>query len=98
MTPQQQNQRQNGVALITAMLVVAMATLIAANLVWDQHLQMRRTESMLAQEQARQYALAAESIGIEILLDDRGDWTRLKDHRGEIRQVGNEATVARGVL
>ncbi|MDG1463323.1 MAG: type II secretion system protein GspK [Gammaproteobacteria bacterium] len=75
MTPQQQNQRQNGVALITAMLVVAMATLIAANLVWDQHLQMRRTESMLAQEQARQYALAAESIGIEILLDDRGDLT-----------------------
>ncbi len=66
-------KRQSGVALITAMLVVAMATLIAADLVWDQYLQMRRTESMLAQEQARQYALAAESIGIEILLEDRGD-------------------------
>lgn len=66
-------KRQNGVALITAMLVVAMATIIAANLVWDQYLQMRRTESMLAQEQARQYALAAESIGVEILLEDRGD-------------------------
>jgi general secretion pathway protein K len=73
MRAQLQRQQQRGVALITAMLVVAMATIIAADLVWDQYLQMRRTESMLVQEQARQYALGAENFGIEILLKDRGD-------------------------
>ena len=60
------HSKEKGIALITAMLVVAMAGLIATDLVWEQHLQIRRTESMLAQEQARMYALAAETIGIEV--------------------------------
>ena len=42
------HSKEKGIALITAMLVVAMAGLIATDLVWEQHLQIRRTESMLA--------------------------------------------------
>jgi len=64
-------RKQRGVALITAILIVTLATLIASNMVWDQYLQMRRTESMLVQEQARAYALGAESIAISIMIDDR---------------------------
>jgi len=64
-------KQQRGVALITAMLAVALAALIAADLVWEQHLQLRRTSGLLAQEQGRMYALGAESWAIEILLDDR---------------------------
>jgi general secretion pathway protein K len=64
-------RKQQGVALITAILIVTIATLIATNMVWDQYLQMRRTESMLAQEQALLYALGAESIAINLLIEDR---------------------------
>jgi general secretion pathway protein K len=64
-------QRQRGVALITAILVVALATLLAADMIWNQYLQMRRTESMLAMEQGRMYALGAESWAMDIMLEDR---------------------------
>lgn len=64
-------EKQSGVALITALLVVAVATLIAADLVWERHLQTRRTAAMLANDQGRLYALGAESWAIDILLGDR---------------------------
>ncbi|HJP03801.1 MAG: hypothetical protein CL799_09425 [Chromatiales bacterium] len=63
-------QRQSGVALVTAILLVALATAIAAKLSWDSRVSMRRTETLLAQEQARLFALGAEAVAIEVLLDD----------------------------
>ena len=74
--------KNSGVALITAMLITAMATLIAANLAWDNALDVRRTMVLLARDQAIQIALGAESWVIGILHQDLEDSET--DHLGEI--------------
>ena len=51
--------RQTGVALVTAILLVAIATLLAARIAWDNQLNMRRTTTAINLEQARQLALRA---------------------------------------
>ena len=62
--------RERGVAIITTMLVVALATALAADLVWELHLDIRRTESELLRNQAKQFALGAEILAIEALVAD----------------------------
>lgn len=74
--------RNRGVALITAMLITALASLVAANLAWDNALDVRRTMVLLNNEQAVQVALGAESWVIGILQQDRQDSET--DHLGEI--------------
>jgi len=66
--------RQQGVALITAILLVAIATLIAAKLSWDNQVSIRRTETTLMQEQARLFALGGEAVAIEYLRDDTDNY------------------------
>ena len=74
--------RNRGVALITAMLITALASLVAANLAWDNALDVRRTMVLLNHEQAMQVALGAESWVIGILHQDLQDSET--DHLGEI--------------
>jgi general secretion pathway protein K len=74
--------RNRGVALITAMLISAIATMVAANLAWDNALDVRRTMVLLARDQAVQVALGAESWAISILHQDMQD--SQSDHLGEI--------------
>jgi general secretion pathway protein K len=74
--------RERGVALITAMLITAMATMIATNLAWDNALDVRRTTVLLARDQAVQIALGAESWVISILHQDLEDSET--DHLAEI--------------
>lgn len=74
--------RNRGVALITAMLISALATIIAANLAWDNALDVRRTMVLLARDQAQQVSLGAESWIISILHQDLEDSET--DHLGEI--------------
>jgi general secretion pathway protein K len=62
--------QQQGVALITAIMLVAIATLIAAKLSWDNQISIRRTETTLMQEQARMFAFGAEGVAIDILRQD----------------------------
>ena len=71
-----------GVALITAMLIAALATIVAANLAWDNALDVRRTMVLLNRDQAMQVALGAESWIINILHQDLED--SQTDHLGEI--------------
>ena len=71
-----------GVALITAMLITALASIAAANLVWDNALDVRRTMVMLNRDQAVQVALGAESWIMDILRQDLQDGPT--DHLGEI--------------
>lgn len=52
--------RQRGIAALTAILVVAIATVLAVNLLWQTSVEMRRTENLLLQDQARQYDLGGE--------------------------------------
>ena len=69
-------------ALITAMLITALASLVAANLAWDNALDVRRTMVLLNNDQAVQVALGAESWVIGILQQDLQDSET--DHLGEI--------------
>jgi len=62
-----------GVALITAMLVTAIAASLAATLAWENALDVRRTTIMLYHEQGMQVALGAESWIKNLLRDDAAD-------------------------
>lgn len=63
--------RQRGVALITALLVVSLATVAAVAMVTRLQVDMRRTGNLLNGEQAYAYAVAAESWAYVILRRDR---------------------------
>ncbi len=58
---QQSAGRQRGVALVTALLVVSLATVAAVAMATRQQVDVRRTGNLVHGEQAYAYALAAES-------------------------------------
>lgn len=62
--------RQTGVALITALLVVALATVAAVSMATRQQLDVRRTANILDGDQAYSYALAVEAWGQVVLARD----------------------------
>lgn len=62
--------RQRGVALITALAVVALATAIASDLIWRTFLDQRRTEAVLHGAQSRQYLRGVEDWVGHILRRD----------------------------
>jgi general secretion pathway protein K len=82
-----QLRKQSGVALITAILMVALATLIATKLSWDSQVSIRRTEMTLAQEQARMFALGAEAAAIDLIRQDDDAEVDLQSHFDEINQA-----------
>lgn len=73
--------RQKGVAIITALLIVAIATTVSITISTRLQLDVRRTGNMIAGDQAYLYTLAAESWSQRILRDDRQD--NETDHLGE---------------
>ncbi|MDJ0700532.1 MAG: type II secretion system minor pseudopilin GspK [Woeseiaceae bacterium] len=75
-------RRHRGVALITAILVTALAGSVAASLAWDNALDVRRTMVQLHRDQAIQVALGAENWVANILRDDLSDTQT--DHLGEV--------------
>jgi general secretion pathway protein K len=74
--------RQRGVALITAMLIMALVTTLTFSLEWDNSLDLRRTYVSMYREEAIQAALGAESWVLTILRQDAQDSST--DHLGEI--------------
>jgi len=60
-------QKQAGVALITALLVVALAMIWVSSILWTDTLQKRRVATLLLSDQAMLYALGAESWAHDIL-------------------------------
>jgi general secretion pathway protein K len=79
---QKSKTQHRGVALITAMLIAALATMVAANLSWDNALDVRRTMVLMNRDQAVQVALGAESWVITILQQDLQDSDT--DHLAEL--------------
>jgi len=73
--------RQRGVAIITALLIVAIATTVSITISTRLQLDVRRTGNIIAGDQAYLYALAAESWSQRILRDDRKE--NEIDHLGE---------------
>ena len=68
MTPVSSKQR--GVALITALVILAIASTIAAAMIWQGGLDERRTATLIQGNQAMEYALGAESWAEQIMLRD----------------------------
>ncbi|MBK1691693.1 type II secretion system minor pseudopilin GspK [Ectothiorhodospira mobilis] len=59
--------RQRGVALLTALLVVALATIAAVAMTSRQHMDIRRTTAVFTHDQAHQLSLAAEAYALRLL-------------------------------
>jgi general secretion pathway protein K len=78
--------QQRGVALITAVLVVAIGTMIAVNLMWEGTLDLRRAESALAADQGLLYVQGAEAWAADILRQDLVD-SPDSDHLSELWAV-----------
>ena len=66
-------ESQRGVALLMAIIVVAIGTMIAVNLMWRETLDMRRTEAALAADQGLMYVQGAEAWAADILRQDLVD-------------------------
>ena len=74
--------KAKGVALITAMLIAALAGSLAAGLSWDNALDVRRTMVMLYRDQAIQVAIGSEGWVRSILREDAAQTTT--DHLEEV--------------
>jgi len=65
--------KDRGVALITAIVVVAIATVLAVHIGTRASLDLRRTAGLIALDQAWHVALGAEAWAAEVLREDRED-------------------------
>ena len=77
-----QRRGQRGVALVSMLLLVALATVLASAIVQEQQLVIRGAGAHLDRGQAKQYALGGEELARQILHKDyliRPE----KDHLGE---------------
>lgn len=63
-------KREQGVALITAMLMTALASILAVSLLSDQHLNFRRTGNVLDGDRAYVFAMGVESWVQHLLVRD----------------------------
>ncbi|MFM1887465.1 MAG: hypothetical protein RL026_2622 [Pseudomonadota bacterium] len=71
--------RWRGVALITAMILVTLATVVAVALGTRTALTARRQVAAVAPEHALQYAIGAESLAAYVLREDNGPQDTLQD-------------------
>jgi general secretion pathway protein K len=65
--------KQRGVALITAIVLVAIATVLAVHIGTRASLDLRRTTGLISLDQGWHVALGAEAWAIQVLRDDRED-------------------------
>ncbi len=79
------NTRQTGVALITALLIISLVTIISVEMASNQQLSIRRTGNQLLWDQALQYAQGGEVWALGVLRRDlKSDQnTSLSDHLNE---------------
>jgi general secretion pathway protein K len=75
-------RRQRGVALIMAVLIVALATILAVNVTFRGMVDQRRSANLFAFDQGFEVALGAEAWAADILRKDAQD--SQTDHFGEI--------------
>jgi general secretion pathway protein K len=66
----QRMSRQRGVALLIALILVALATILASKLTFDGFIERRRAMGVLAAEQALHFGLGAEALAADVLAQD----------------------------
>ncbi len=72
-------QRQRGVALIIALILVALATILATKLTFDGFLERQRSTGVLAAEQAMQFGFGAEALAADVLMQSNTQTVTLAD-------------------
>ena len=75
-------QQQRGIALITILMMVALATILAAAIAKQQESTAQGTQSLMQQNQALLYAKSAEAFFSELLIDDAKNAAKV-DHLQE---------------
>ncbi len=90
-TPQ---NKQHGVALITALLIVALATITAVAMTSRQQIDIRRSANVLNLQQARAYTLGAEAWAQQILWRDARSSS--SDHLQELWAMTLPPTMVEG--
>jgi len=73
------NHRESGVALITALLIVALVTVAVVAMSTRQQLDVRRTSNILQRDQAYIFTLGGEAFARQVLIKDAPNF----DHREE---------------
>ncbi len=86
------DHKQQGVALITALLVVSLATVLASSLVEHLNFDIRRTQNLLRQDQAQLYNNNAVEFGMALLKLDRTAQNEF-DTIAEIKQFNEQTAV-----
>lgn len=80
-------ERQQGVALLTVLLIVALATVLTVGMISAQQMSLRRAGSLFSQDQAYLYALGAEDFIKELIRNDSEEDRKSaggRDHLGEM--------------
>lgn len=75
------HQRQQGSATLTALIVMVLATMILASLIWQQHLSIRQLEYQRDRRQAEWLHIAATDFARFVLAEDSR--VSSQDHLGE---------------
>jgi len=78
--------RQQGVALLTVLLVTALMAVLALSMSWQRRLEMRRTANLAESDQAQLLTLGLEDWAGKVLRRDRSQNDR--DHGGELWAQG----------
>lgn len=78
--PERMPGRQRGIALITAVLIVALATILAVNVGFKGYLDQRRSGTLMALDQGFEVALGAESWAADILQKDTQSGSKTDDY------------------
>jgi len=81
-SPRHGSRRERGIALITAVLMVALGTMLAVDVGYRGFLDQRRSGTLFALDQAYEIALGAEAWAADFLKKDQQD--SKTDHFGEI--------------
>lgn len=81
--------RQQGIALITILLVMAVATVIASEVASRLHFHIQRTDNQQTRAQAYQYALGGEELARQILFQDHedGEYDHLEENWAKLKPV-----------
>lgn len=82
-SPTPHANKQRGVALITAILIVALATILAVNVGFKGYLDQRRSMNMFAADQGFQVAMGAEAWAADILRRDALAGSKVDDFTEE---------------
>lgn len=77
------SRRQRGVALITAVLIVALATILAVNVGFKAYLDQRRAATMFSLDQGFEVAMGAEAWAADILKRDTQGGSKVDDFTEE---------------